>query len=75
MRIVLGLLLVLAAAGGFLTQKKSEQPAPAQNASSTNKVAAAPRETSEHNWAKRSLDQAAGVKRQVAQQQKENGQE
>jgi hypothetical protein len=57
----------------FVVQKRT-QP---QEAATTKKVAAAqttsPRPVSEHNWMKRSLDRTNEVKRQVAQQRKEDG--
>ena len=58
----------------FVVQKRNEPPksAPgkvtAQAATTTS-----PRPVSEHNWMKRSLDRAGEVKRQVAQQRKEDG--
>lgn len=70
MRIFLGLLVVLAVAGGFLAHRKGETPVTASAA--TAKASAAPREVSEHDWAKRSLDRAADVKMQVARERKEN---
>jgi len=76
MRILLGLIVTAAIAYGVLRYKKSEEPAAAPVATAKAQVAqpaASPREVSEHNWAKRSLDRAAEVKRQVAAQQKENG--
>jgi hypothetical protein len=61
----------------FVVQKRNEaaKPGPAekkvavQNATSSP----APRPVSEHNWMKRSLDRANDVKKQVAQQRKEDG--
>lgn len=74
MRILLALIVAGAIAYGVLRHRKSEEPAPVATAKApTAQPAAAPREVSEHNWAKRSLDRAADVKRQVAAQQKENG--
>jgi len=60
----------------FVVQKQNE---PAKTAASEKKVPAqhvtsaqAPRPVSEHDWMKRSLDRANDVKRQVAQQRKED---
>jgi hypothetical protein len=50
------------------TQKATVEKKPAQTAAN-----ASPRPVSEHNWMKRSLDRAGEVKRQVAQQRKEDG--
>jgi hypothetical protein len=69
--------LVIAVLAGlcvlFVMQKRSE---PQKNAPE-NKVAqtatTSPRPVSEHNWMKRSLDRTNEVKRQVAQQRKEDG--
>ena len=71
MRILLGLIVVVTIAGAVFTHRKNEQAAATAKAPITQP--AAPREVSQHDWAKRSLDRAAAVKRQVAQQQKENG--
>jgi cytoskeletal protein RodZ len=60
----------------FVVQKRSEpqkiapEKAVAQASTSTS---TSPRPVSEHNWMKRSLDRTNEVKRQVAQQRKEDG--
>jgi cytoskeletal protein RodZ len=56
----------------FVVQKRNEaqKTAPAK---SVTQAAASPRPVSEHNWMKHSLDRANEVKRQVAQQRKEDG--
>jgi hypothetical protein len=70
--------LVIAVLAGltwlFIVQKRSESAKPAENSKTVTQVAAAsPRPVSEHNWMKHSLDRANEVKRQVAQQRKEDG--
>jgi hypothetical protein len=60
----------------FVVQKRNETPKPAVAAakpSAQTTAAASPRPVSEHNWMKRSLDRTNEVKRQVAQQRKEDG--
>jgi hypothetical protein len=58
----------------FVVQKRNE---PAKTAATIEKAAtqtaASPRPVSEHNWMKNSLDRTNEVKRQVAQQRKEDG--
>ena len=65
--------LVLAVLAGlallFVVQKRNETPKPAAQTI----AATSPRPVSEHNWMKRSLDRTNEVKRQVAQQRKEDG--
>jgi hypothetical protein len=56
----------------FVVQKRSE-PQKAAPAKTVAQTAASPRPVSEHNWMKRSLDRTNEVKRQVAQQRKEDG--
>jgi len=74
MRIFLGFLVVVAVAGGIVAQRKSIPPAPPGSAGkAVTAQAARPDEASQKNWAKRSLDRAADVKRQVSDQQKEDG--
>jgi len=75
MRIFLVFLIGLAIAGGILTHRPKPQSTrePGAKPVSAPAAAATPREVSQHDWAKRSLDRVADVKRQVAQQQKENG--
>jgi hypothetical protein len=72
--------LVIAVLAGlawlFVVQKRSETPKPAVTATKpTGQTVAAtsPRPVSEHNWMKRSLDRTNEVKRQVAQQRREDG--
>jgi hypothetical protein len=60
----------------FVVQKRSEPQkiAPADKKIVAQTTAAvSPRPVSEHNWMKRSLDRTNEVKRQVAQQRKEDG--
>ena len=71
--------LVIAVLAGltflFVVQKRNE----ASKAVSTGKTVTqaagspSPRPVSEHNWMKQSLDRANEVKRQVAQQRREDG--
>jgi len=71
--------LVIVALAGltwlFIAQKRSEpsKPAPAIKAVAQTAASPSPRPVSEHNWMKRSLDRTNEVKRQVAQQRKEDG--
>jgi hypothetical protein len=57
----------------FAIQKRNEpqKTAPEKNVAQT--ATTSPRPVSEHNWMKRSLDRTNEVKRQVAQQRKEDG--
>jgi hypothetical protein len=58
----------------FLIQKRNEQSAATTAANqpvATQSVS--PRPVSEHNWMKHALDTTAKVKRQVAEQRKEDG--
>lgn len=75
MRVLIALTIVAVIAGAVVTHRKNERDAAASVATmkASSAQPAAPREVSQHNWAKRSLDRAAEVKQQVAQQQKENG--
>ena len=58
----------------FLIQKRSEQSAATTAANKPVATqSASPRPVSEHNWMKHALDTTAKVKRQVAQQRKEDG--
>jgi cytoskeletal protein RodZ len=58
----------------FVVQKRSEpQKTPPEKAVAKAAASASPRPVSEHNWMKRSLDRTNEVKRQVAQQRKEDG--
>ena len=71
--------LVIAVLAGltwlFIVQKRSESAKPEPKSKTVSQVTAAPspRPVSEHNWMKHSLDRANEVKRQVAQQRKEDG--
>jgi hypothetical protein len=70
--------LVIAVLAGlawvFVVQKRNEpQKNPAEKVTAQTATTASPRPVSEHNWMKRSLDRASDVKRQVAQQRKEDG--
>ncbi len=75
MRFVVGFLIVAAIAAGILKHTRHEEAAdPATSTAQVAKLPATPAQrASEHNWPKSSLDRAADVKRQVAQQRKENG--
>jgi hypothetical protein len=59
----------------FVAQKRSEssKPAPANKTVAQKAATSSPRPVSEHNWMKHSLDRANQVKRQVAQQRKDDG--
>jgi hypothetical protein len=60
----------------FVVQKRNQTTQPTVTASKPPGLAVAatsPRPVSEHNWMKRSLDRTNEVKRQVAQQRKEDG--
>jgi cytoskeletal protein RodZ len=67
--------LVIAVLAGlgwlFVHQKRNEAPKETPKTAAAQK--ASPRPVSEHNWMKHSLDRANEVKRQVAQQRKEDG--
>ena len=67
--------VIMAALGWlFLMQKRTEQSTATTAANQpVTTQSATPRPVSEHNWMKHSLDTAAKVKRQVAQQRKEDG--
>lgn len=68
--------LVIAVLAGlawlFVVQKRNE-PQKATPERLAAQVSTSPRPVSEHNWMKRSLDRTNEVKRQVAQQRKEDG--
>jgi hypothetical protein len=70
-------LVVMAGLGWlFLAQKQHEDPkvaTAAAPATTSKQTAAPPRPVSEHNWMKRSLDRTNEVKRQVAEQRKQDG--
>lgn len=58
----------------FVVQKRSESEKPTpEKAAAHATTPVSPRPVSEHNWMKQSLDRASEVKRQVAQQRKEDG--
>jgi len=57
----------------FAMQKRSEPQKTALEKKVTQPATTSPRPVSEHNWMKRSLDRTDEVKRQVAQQRKEDG--
>jgi hypothetical protein len=72
--------LVIAVLAGlawlFVVQKRTETTKPevtATKSAGQTVAATSPRPASEHNWMKRSLDRTNEVKRQVAQQRREDG--
>jgi hypothetical protein len=69
--------LVIAVLAGlavlFVAQKRSEPQKSAPEKKVAQTATTSPRPVSEHNWMKRSLDRTNEVKRQVAQQRKEDG--
>jgi hypothetical protein len=69
--------LVIAVLAGltvlFAIQKRNEPQKTAQENKVAQTATTSPRPVSEHNWMKRSLDRTNEVKRQVAQQRKEDG--
>ncbi|MDP9100238.1 MAG: hypothetical protein M3N48_14780 [Verrucomicrobiota bacterium] len=69
--------LVIAVLAGlamlFVAQKQSEPQKSAAEKKLAETATTSPRPVSEHNWMKRSLDRTNEVKRQVAQQRKEDG--
>jgi hypothetical protein len=70
--------LAIAALAGlawlFVVQKRNEpQKAAPEKVVAQAAASVSPRPVSEHNWMKRSLDRTNEVKRQVAQQRKEDG--
>ena len=70
--------LVIAVLAGlawlFVVQKRNEpQKTESGKMVTQTAVTTSPRPASEHNWMKRSLDRTNEVKRQVAQQRKEDG--
>jgi hypothetical protein len=71
MRILVPLVIVALVIGGVLSHRSKERAA--EQAPTAQSQAAAPRETSKHNWAKSALDRTGDLKRQVAAQQKEDG--
>jgi hypothetical protein len=73
MRKFLVIALLAGLAWLFLVQKRSEPQKTASEKAVAQAAATSPRPVSEHNWMKRSLDRTNEVKRQVAQQRKEDG--
>jgi hypothetical protein len=70
--------LVIATLAGltwlFVVQKRNEpQKSAPEKVTTQAATTSSPRPVSEHNWMKRSLDRAGDVKREVAQQRKEDG--
>ena len=57
----------------FLRQKKAENSIPQKTAEAVAQATLTPRPASEHDWAKAAIDRTNEVKRQVAQQRKEDG--
>jgi hypothetical protein len=57
----------------FAIQKRNEPQKAASEKEVAQTATTSPRPVSEHNWMKRSLDRTNEVKRQVAQQRKEDG--
>lgn len=74
MRKFLALLIAVGLGVAFYKQKAAEQKSPSSEkpVTATAVQPGAGRTPSEHNFAKRALDRAGDVKRQVAQQRKEN---
>ena len=75
MRTVVVLVAVAVLGWLFLAQKQHETQtvAPKTTAATSKQTTAAPQPVSEHNWMKRSLDRTNEVKRQVAEQRKQDG--
>ena len=72
MRTILVVAVVVGLTWLFLVQKQRE-PQKRAAPEVAAQTAGSPRPASEHNWMKRSLDRTNEVKRQVAQQRKEDG--
>ena len=80
MRTFMGLVIAVGIGAAVLVQKQRQQSKPAAEITETTAVArasaapsaAAAGPASEQNWPKRALDRAAEVKRQVAEQHKQN---
>ncbi len=72
MRTLVWVLIFVAIVGGFVAHRRSTSDVASQSATATQTAAlpVAPREVSEHNWARHSLDRAADVKRQVVEGRK-----
>jgi hypothetical protein len=75
MRIILGLLALIAIGGGVVAhrQQTTAAPLPTQVAPRSSSVPAPSPGASQHNWPKTSLDRANDVKRQVLEQRKSDG--
>jgi hypothetical protein len=75
MRTVVALVAVAVLGWLFLAQKQHEtqKVTTAPTVTAPKQTAAAPQPVSEHNWMKRSLDRTNEVKRQVAEQRKQDG--
>jgi hypothetical protein len=71
MRTVVIILIAIVLGGFFIVQKRHQQSAATEKAATQQ--TSSPRPVSEHNWAKHALDTTSKVKRQVAEQQKEDG--
>jgi hypothetical protein len=67
------IVVVLAVLTWLFVAQKRTQPQEAATKKMAAAQTASPRPVSEHNWMKRSLDRTNEVKRQVAQQRKEDG--
>jgi hypothetical protein len=65
------ILLVVGVLGGVFAMQKRSEPKPAATVQARAE-SAAPRQVSEHDWAKQSLDRAAQVKRDVLRQRAGN---
>jgi hypothetical protein len=73
MRTFVVLLAVAGLGWLFLAQKQHEhQKVATTQTAIVSKPPATPRPVSEHNWMKRSLDRTSDVKRQVAEQRKQD---
>ena len=73
MRALLIVIVSVAVVGGVLTHRnrgRSKEPEAQKAVAAAHSSAA--REPSQHNWPKRTLDRAADVKRQVAEQRQED---
>jgi len=70
MRTVLIFLTIAGLGAAFLIQKRSDRAATAAKPAPVRE--ASPRQTSEHDWAKRSLETTNSVIRKVQQQRKDD---
>jgi hypothetical protein len=74
MRALIVVVLAVAIIAAVLKHRNGAEPdTPTQQPTPAQQQTSAAREPSQHNWPKRSLDRAADVKRQVAEQRKEDG--